>query len=117
MVPAGEFAIALENCSSMALARVKYFTRLSAVSRSPCPDAVKLSSGDGQEILLDGEESVRHGRAQKMPGSLSNVTTVLPVSGIVGRVTGPYRGERNYPLAVQRHQDDQNWQDRGIIPG
>jgi hypothetical protein len=63
---------------------------------SPWPDTTKLCSGEGQEILIDGGA---HGEARSKTGIIGlfhNVTTVLPLSSLLGRDTEPFPGQGNH---------------------
>ncbi len=70
-----------------------------------CPDTTKLCSGEGQEILIDG---AAHREVRSKTGIIelfNNVTTVLPLSSLLGRDTGPFPGQGNQPSLRYRLAD------------
>ena len=84
---------------------------------SPGPDTTKLSSGEGQEILVDGvsREEVCSKREEKMP--FHHMTTVLPFFCPLRHHSGALLVSGVRRLDPIPRQTLQNWQERGIILG
>jgi len=76
---------------------------------SPWLDITALCSRDEPtEFWLTVGRTVRYVQEQEKCGFLSKVTTVLPLSGLVGDHTGPVQGQRNHPLTRNRDQEARN---------
>ena len=75
---------------------------------SPWPDTTKLCSGEGQEIWLTEGQTVRYAQKQENRGFFINVTTVLPLSGLMGGDTAAVSGFRVPSLAPLSSRRPQN---------
>jgi hypothetical protein len=85
---------------------------------SPWPDTTELCLGEGprRKSWLTGERAVNYAQKQRKKGLVSNVRTVLPLSGLVGDPLGASSDSRGHCRDQIPGETPQNWQDSGIIP-